>query len=333
MLQGGDPLGQGIGGPGYEFDDEIHPELNFNEPYVLAMANAGTRGGKGTNGSQFFITTVPTPWLQGKHTIFGVVADDESQAGRRRDRGRRRPTVATSRSRTSSSRASRSTRSDPSGDRPRRATPTTTATGTLTGRASSSASGAGARSAPQCQTQAAVGVHCPECVREARGQQRPGTQPQAVTRLRERGDRREPPWSTYAIIAVSASLGLPGRSSVRGDAVTDDSLLYVPVARLRAVAMLITSIVRPRQPLAPPVQHVLAVRASGRMLERQLGRVRFLALYFVSAIGGAVAVLLLRPVARGAVGASGHLRTARRVLRHPAAPRRQHRVSSSSSSL
>lgn len=79
MLQGGDPLGQGIGGPGFEFDDEIHPELNFNEPYILAMANAGKRGGKGTNGSQFFITTVPTPWLQGKHTIFGVVADDESK--------------------------------------------------------------------------------------------------------------------------------------------------------------------------------------------------------------------------------------------------------------
>ncbi|CAN5117970.1 peptidylprolyl isomerase [soil metagenome] len=79
MLQGGDPLGQGIGGPGYEFDDEINGELNFNEPYILAMANAGIRGGKGTNGSQFFITTVPTPWLQGKHTIFGVVADEESK--------------------------------------------------------------------------------------------------------------------------------------------------------------------------------------------------------------------------------------------------------------
>jgi peptidyl-prolyl cis-trans isomerase A (cyclophilin A) len=79
MLQGGDPLGQGIGGPGYEFDDEINSELNFNEPYVLAMANAGQRGGKGTNGSQFFITTVPTPWLQAKHTIFGLVADEESK--------------------------------------------------------------------------------------------------------------------------------------------------------------------------------------------------------------------------------------------------------------
>jgi peptidyl-prolyl cis-trans isomerase A (cyclophilin A) len=79
MLQAGDPLGQGTGGPGYNFDDEIHPELNFNEPYVLAMANAGTQGGHGTNGSQFLITTVPTPWLQGKHTIFGVVADEESK--------------------------------------------------------------------------------------------------------------------------------------------------------------------------------------------------------------------------------------------------------------
>jgi peptidyl-prolyl cis-trans isomerase A (cyclophilin A) len=79
MLQGGDPLGQGVGGPGFQFDDEIHPELTFSEPYVLAMANAGIQGGHGTNGSQFFITTVPTPWLQGKHTIFGVVADDESR--------------------------------------------------------------------------------------------------------------------------------------------------------------------------------------------------------------------------------------------------------------
>jgi peptidyl-prolyl cis-trans isomerase A (cyclophilin A) len=79
MIQGGDPLGQGVGGPGFTFNDEIHPELTFQEPYILAMANAGTRGGQGTNGSQFFITTVPTPWLQGKHTIFGVVADDESK--------------------------------------------------------------------------------------------------------------------------------------------------------------------------------------------------------------------------------------------------------------
>ncbi|PCE15793.1 peptidylprolyl isomerase [Microbacterium sp. SZ1] len=86
MIQGGDPLGQGVGGPGYNFDDEIHPELNFNEPYVLAMANAGLRRNaitgkaEGTNGSQFFITTDPTPWLQGKHTIFGEVADDASKA-------------------------------------------------------------------------------------------------------------------------------------------------------------------------------------------------------------------------------------------------------------
>ena len=79
MIQGGDPLGQGVGGPGYNFDDEIHPELTFQEPYILAMANAGVIAGRGTNGSQFFITTAPTPWLQGKPTIFGVVADDASK--------------------------------------------------------------------------------------------------------------------------------------------------------------------------------------------------------------------------------------------------------------
>ena len=79
MIQGGDPLGTGTGGPGYNFDDEIHPELSFTEPYMLAMANAGKRMGRGTNGSQFFITVAPTTWLQGKHTIFGKVNDEESK--------------------------------------------------------------------------------------------------------------------------------------------------------------------------------------------------------------------------------------------------------------
>ena len=76
MIQGGDPTGTGTSGPGYKFEDEIDPKLGFEKPGILAMANSGPN----TNGSQFFITTVPTPFLNGNHTIFGKVLEGQDVA-------------------------------------------------------------------------------------------------------------------------------------------------------------------------------------------------------------------------------------------------------------
>ena len=180
MIQGGCPLGTGTGGPGYTFKDEPHPELVFDRPYLLAMANAGP----GTNGSQFFITVGATPWLNFKHTIFGEVADQASRdvvdaIAHDRDRCRRPPGRA-GRDRVGRGQELLST---PTGPGSGSATPAGDPAGVPTcyrhpdREAYIRCQRCDRPICPDCMSDAAVGFQCPSCVAEGRKATRSGRTP------------------------------------------------------------------------------------------------------------------------------------------------------------
>ena len=221
MIQGGCPLGTGTGGPGYTFKDEIHPELVFDKPYLLAMANAGP----GTNGSQFFITVGATPWLNRKHTIFGEVADQASRdvvdaigttadrrdgppgrAGGHRVRHRRALT-------TRLTRATDALTEPPEGVRPPAGVPTCyrhpdRETYIRCQRCDKPI-------CPDCMRDAAVGFQCPDCVKAA-------TKGSRQNRAMYGGERSaDPRLTTYVLIGINAVVWLAitatgGRDLVAG---------------------------------------------------------------------------------------------------------------------
>ena len=203
MIQGGCPRGDGRGGPGYTFDDEIHPELAFDKPYLLAMANAGKQGGKGTNGSQFFITVEPTSWLQGKHTIFGEVADQSSRdvvdaivaVPTGPGDAPREPVVIESVTRPPTDRSTTAARRDrpvSTPAQPPAGPPVGPAAEPVCPRHPDRVSYVRCQRCerpvcPECQRQAAVGVQCVDCVREQAKTVRTGAH-----HVRRPGPRRPP---------------------------------------------------------------------------------------------------------------------------------------------
>jgi peptidyl-prolyl cis-trans isomerase A (cyclophilin A) len=271
MIQGGDPLGSGRGGPGYKFADEIHPDLRFNRPHLLAMANAGP----GTNGSQFFITVAPTPWLDGKHTIFGEVIEGADVVDR------------ISRLKTASQ------------DRP--AEDVTYVSCVRCGR----------YACPDCMRSASVGQQCVECV----GQVAPGAR-QARPGLGGRSAAGAV--VTWTLVAINVAIFL--LTWLRPSIVTSLEMLgyasYGYGGPLHGVAAgewyrLITSAF-----LAPATGlsglgfvdilfNMWALIFVGPSLEGLLGRLRFLAVYLLSAVGGGVMYYFLAPQNAPAVGASG----------------------------
>ena len=296
MIQGGCPLGDGRGGPGFTFDDEPHPEKVFNKPYLLAMANAGKRMGKGTNGSQFFITVVDAdaPAGQAHHLRRGRRRPEPR--GRRPDRERaHRPQRPAARARGhhvgQRRQVAHGIRAPRRMTEPQVPTPDTYDQPPVCPRHPDRESWVrcqrcGRPTCPECQRPAAVGIQCVDCVTASARAARP-TVTRFGGRFGTRGrSRRTASWAsasscTWLQLLVPSITTQFAFSPARG---WDEPWRALTAAFLHSPSMILHIAL-----------NMLFLWQIGPYLEGLLGRARFVALYLLSAIGGSVGVVLLVP--------------------------------------